>query len=548
MAMDFRTAGDRVRSMIAAKKPHQLSDSALMPDKLRDNVIAEAEATSPRFQTAVNDMPKIEYAVENEDGTPGDPQEFVWETFGESVRDIARAGFGYDEPQLAPRDAIKPSHQFNREVESAILNHEKFQESRPFTRNNEMESLFGAMALAEDLRQNASRLASEHIARSEQMRQEEGDVQDAEDLLNNLRQQAQAQKDEFGIIDPNLVDQAKAAVKKRQQALGNLGQLQQQHAQSGSVKAAANLAASAVQAQVDAVDAMQQLGSLPGSQAGPGGVLRPDQQLALAEKWRRNPTLRKVLEMAGRMIRDMRFKREARTKNVPLEPVDVTTGRDLEKLMPHELAQAYDPRTRVRFIDNYAKHSLLQYEYEGKEPAGRGPLIWAMDCSGSMTADLGGASRREWAGSLSLAAASVAAREKRSFVGMHFGSGSELRTWTWPAKTNVDPDEVMEFVTHFFGGGTDTTVALREALRIVQDVPEFKTADFILVGDGQDMFGDEDRQIRDALRKLGVRCHCISIACPNNAYMTQLADHGHVIDVSDIANNAAVDRLANNIT
>ena len=45
-----------------------------------------------------------------------------------------------------------------------------------------------------------------------------------------------------------------------------------------------------------------------------------------------------------------------------------------------------------------------------------------MDCSGSMEADLGGATRREWAGSLSMAAFTVAKREKRDFVGIHFGS------------------------------------------------------------------------------------------------------------------------------
>jgi uncharacterized protein with von Willebrand factor type A (vWA) domain len=524
MGMDFRTAGDRVRSMIAAKKPHQLSESALAPDHLRDTV--------------------IEYEVTDADGNKS-IDKFTWETFPEAVRDVARGAFGYDEPELRPREDIKPSHQFNREVEAAILNHDKFQESRPYTRNNELESLFGAMALAEDMRQNAAQLAAEHIARSEQMREQEGEVEDAEQLLDNLRQQAQQQKADTGQIDPNLVQQAKNAVKQRQQALGNLGQLQQQHAQSNSVQAASQLAASAVQAQVNAVDAAQMLGSLPGTGPGSPHNLKPDQMLSLAEKWARNPSLRKILKEAGRMIRDMRFKRNARTKNVPIEPVDVTTGRDLARLMPHELAQAYRDDTRAAFIDRYSKRSLLEYEYAGKSPAGHGPLIWVMDCSGSMDANLGGASRREWAGSLSLAAFTVASREKRTFAGVHFGSHGELRTWVWPAKQPVDPNDVMEYVTHTFGGGTSTLIGMTEALRLMQDQPEFKTADVVLVGDGQDYFQEGDRQVRDALHKLGVRIHAISIACPNNAYMQQMADH--VIDVTDIANDA-VSILAEQIT
>jgi uncharacterized protein with von Willebrand factor type A (vWA) domain len=103
----------------------------------------------------------------------------------------------------------------------------------------------------------------------------------------------------------------------------------------------------------------------------------------------------------------------------------------------------------------------------------------------------------------------------------------------------------MEYVTHTFGGGTSTLIGMTEALRLMQDQPEFKTADVVLVGDGQDYFQEGDRQVRDALHKLGVRIHAISIACPNNAYMQQMADH--VIDVTDIANDA-VSILAEQIT
>lgn len=546
MGMDFKTAGSRVRDLIAAKKPHQLSTSALTPDQLRDNVIAEAEQSSARFAAATDNKPVVEYAVKDEDGNPGPPQKFTWETFDEAIRDVARAAFGYEEPALRDRNDVRPSHQFNREVVANVLNGEKFNESRPYTRNNELESMFGAMALAEDMRENAAQLAAEHVARSEQMREQEGDVEDAETLLENLRQQAKNEKDETGKIDPNTVAQAKQAVQKRQQALGQLGQLVQQHAQSNAPQAAAKIAASAAKALTDAVDAAGALGSLPGSGPGQSRNLTPDKQLALAEKWSRNKSLREVLRMAGRMIRDMRFKREARTKNVPIEPVDVTTGRDLPKLLPHEQARAYRENLRMSFLNDYARRSLLEYEYQGKTPAGHGPLIVPMDCSGSMDLDLGGASRREWAGSLALALLTLAKREKRAFAGIHFGSQGELKTWFWDAKQEVDAEEVVEYVTHTFGGGTDYATALAECLRIVQDVPEFSQADIVMIGDGQDGFGKDSLALREELRKTGVRSHCISIACPNNAYMQQLADYP-VIDVSDIANDT-VDHLAENIT
>lgn len=542
MGMDFKAAGARVRDLIAAKKPQQLSTSALTPDKLRDNVIAEAEADSKRFRTAIGNKPVIEYEVEDENGKS--TKSFEWETFSEAVRDIARGAFGWDEPALRDQAEVRPSHQFNRQVISSVLNGEKFNESRPYTRNNELESMFGAMALAEDLRENAGKLASEHIARSEQMQEQEQAIDDADQLLDNLRQQAQEQP---GEIDPNLIQQAHQATQAQQQAQAKLGQLVQQHQQSNSVQAAQALAQSAAKALTDAVDAAGALGSLPGSGPGDSRKLSPDRQLALAEKWARNKTLREVLKMAGRMIRDMRFKRETRVKNVPLEPVDVTTGRNLPRLLPHEMARAYRANLRLTFLNDYARRSLLEFEYEGKQPAGHGPLLVALDCSGSMDADLGGATRREWAGSLGLALCTLARREKRAFGGIHFGSYSELRTWMWPARGEIDPNEIVDYVTHTFGGGTDTTIALNETMRIITDVPEFKTADLVLIGDGQDSFGSDDLRVRDALRKLGVRAHCISIACANNAYMTQLSEYP-VIDVSDIASEQSIDHLAQNIS
>lgn len=548
MGMDFRSAGDRVRSLIAAKKPYQLSASALTPDALRDNVIEEAEEMNARFRNSVEQAPEVEYRPKDADGNPGEPKKFTWDTWGEAVRDVARAGYGWDEPELRDRETIKPSHLFNRDVTSAILNHEKFQESRPYTRNNELESMFGAMALAEDMRANAAEIAAQHIARSEEMREAEQDQQDADQLLENIRSQAKAQKDEFGIIDPNLVDQAKAAVAKRQQAKQSLGNLVQQHKRSNHVQAAQKLAESAVQAQAQAVSDMETLSSLPGFEPGSSRNLKPDRQLALAEKWMRNPAMRELIRMAGRLIRDLRFKRETRTKNVPIEPVDVTTGRDLGRLMPHEYAQAFRPDTRIAWLDRYAKRALLEYEYEGKEPAGKGPLIVMMDCSGSMDMDFGGASRREWAGSLGLALCTLARRESRPFAGIHFGSHSELRTWLWPKKGDIDPEEVMEYVTHTFGGGTDTTIGFAEAMRICENEPEFKTADIILIGDGQDSFAEDDNRIIKRLRDdLHVRVHAISIACTGNRYMQQAAEY--VMDVSDIADSDSVtSRLGENIT
>jgi uncharacterized protein with von Willebrand factor type A (vWA) domain len=81
----------------------------------------------------------------------------------------------------------------------------------------------------------------------------------------------------------------------------------------------------------------------------------------------------------------------------------------------------------------------------------------------------------------------------------------------------------------------------------VREVPAFKTADVILIGDGQDQYAEEDQALVKELRDMGVRIHGISIGCPNNAYMAAACDH--VIDIATLADEESVfDALAENIT
>lgn len=540
MPMDFRGAGAQVRSLIAQKKPQQASTSTLTDDPLRDNIVEDASHESPRFQATMNRKPTIEFEVENEDGTK-EQRSYDWTTFPDMIRDVARANFSFDEPEARSRDAMRPSHRLNREIMAEYLLNEPFSESRPYTRNNELESLYGAMAAANDLEESARTRLAEHIARSEEMGEQEQAIGDADELMDKLREQAKAQLDEAGKVDPNLVDQMRGTAKQRQQARQKLGQLVQQQNASSLVADAQAAAQSAAQAGADAAESIV---SLPGTEPGTPHNLTPDKQIALAEKWSENETMKEIARMLGRMYRDMRFDRETRAKNVPIEPVGVTTGRDMERLLPHEAARGFsdNPMIKATFLSDWSAHALLQYDMQGKLPAGKGPIIEVHDGSGSM-----GGEPFIWATSVALCLLKLALAEKRPFAGIEFGSSGQLKSWYFPKGRPADPDAVFDFASHFFGGGTSTVTGMTEALRIVSDEPDFSTADVILVGDGQDYFREADQAVRDALRGKDVRIHCISIQCPNNAYMEQMGEY--VIDVIDLAgSNNATSRLAQNIT
>lgn len=535
--MDFQAAAGRVRSLIAAKKPGSLSESGLTPDALRDNIIRDTEARSPRFQSHTKRQPEITFERTDEEGNVSE-ETTKWDSYGDCVRDVARGAFGWDEPQVRPTSEVKPSRLFNRQVIQHTFANAKFQEARPYTRGNELESIYGAAAIADVLEQHAQEVA-QHVANSEEMREAEQAQQSAEDMFESLRQRARQEIAEQGEVQPGTKRDIKQTLKKIDAAGQQLGQAIQNHYSSNYVQQAAQIGQEAAEAFSDAVETIT---SLPGQEPGTPSNLPPDKQIELAERWGKNKDLREILRMTGRLVRDMRFKRSARTRGVPIYPVGVTTGRELSRLLPHEMARGYMPAAKLTFMKDYAARSLLEYDMEGKVPAGKGPIISVRDGSGSMQGE-----KFIWSTSLDLAMLTMALREKRSYVSIEFGTGHELKSWYFPKGEDADHDKILECVTHFFGGGTDTTLGLAEAHRILTNEPEFKTADIILIADGQDTFAKDDADLVAEFDKLGARVHGISVLCKGNRYMAQACEY--VVDVVDLAgSNEATDALSENIT
>lgn len=528
MAMDFKRAAARVRGLLAPSRPQDLSKSALTEDLLRDNIVAEAGERSEHYKRAVQKRPTLS----REDG-----EEFEWETFPEAVRDYARASFGWDEPELRPADQVRPSYRLNHAVEQGAFSSGHFQEQRPHSRNNMAESVVGAAAFADKLEQIGQERLGEHIDRSQQLSNVEQEQQDAEEMMEWLREAAKRDVAKFGTVQDDVRRGIKQALRRLEQAQATLGQLTHEQAASNVVLhglAAGQDAAGAAQEAVDG------FGMIPGIGGGEAHNLDLDEQIELAKLWSANPLLLQVVRMLGRMLRSMVMKRNARISNVPQIPVGVKTGDDLERMLPLELARAMAPNTLVRslWMIDYAARSLLVRKMEGEQPAGKGPVITVHDGSGSMAGP-----RFVWATALCLAVLTIANRERRQFAGVEFGSAGQIKRWLFPAGETPDARMVLDYATHFFAGGTSTLSGMHEALKVMREHPEFEKADVLLIGDGADYFRDADRQVRDELRALGCRIHGISILTPNNAYMQEMCEY--VVDVADLSGrNDATDKVA----
>ncbi|HEX6973352.1 MAG TPA: VWA domain-containing protein [Vicinamibacterales bacterium] len=545
MPMDFKAARSRVRGLVASKRPQDLQRSALTADPLRDDIIHEAIPHVERFKTALRKTPTVKYEVTHEDADGNvtkEQREFDWTAYPELLRDVAKANFGFDEPELVSADKMKASHRLNREVMAQRLISDSFMSSRPYTRGNETESLFGAIAEANSYMESAQTILAEHIARSNQMEEQENEIESAEDMLERLRNLAKREIEQGDGVTPDTRRKIKGQVKRRERARDVLGGLIQDMNTSTIVQDAIAAANNAAKAGEDAIDAMH---SLPGLGGGQSQNMTPDQQIALAEKWAMNSRLREIARMLGRMYRDMRFRRETRVKNVPIEPVGVTVGDSFERMLPMEGARAVsnDRLAKFTFIRDWTQGNLLEYEMSGKMPAGKGPCIAVVDGSGSMNGE-----KIVWANSLCLSVMTLMHREGRDFAAIQFGSGkSQIKVWRFPKGQAPDPDEVLDMASHLFGGGTTTVEGMAAALDIVEHAPEFKTADVLLIADGQDRFSERDTTIRNRLRERDVRIHGISIMAPNNHYMEQMCEY--VEDVIDLAGaNDATTKVAQNLT
>lgn len=515
------TFSGKLSGLFGRKHRVELSASALEADPLRDALIREAEPEVPRFGQMLDNSPVIGNEIIS--GS--------WQGFDELARDVARAAVQYDEPRVRGRDKMLPSHALGREILFQMMGSEEMREVRRHSVGDAHDALFSTLTLQDSIVKHANELA-EHVDRANEAKHAEDDLNTIDEELAKLRERAKRFRDQTQPIPAEIVHAVKALIKERGRHEDELAAIDQANSGSGMIAVAEKVAKDAAKA---AGDVAQVLGQLAGLAPGADGEKDPSQRLEMAQQWANNARLRRILDEAGRLARAMKFARQERTKNVPITPVGITAGRDIARLLPHELAAAHAPELRGLWAKRYGQRSLLEYKMDGKEPANRGPIITVKDGSGSMAAG----NRIEHATAVELAALSVAAREKRTFAAVEFGGAGQARSSTFPAG-KVEGAEVLAWASHFFrSSGTDISAGMALALEIIESEPAFKQADIILMTDGQCGFGERDLAIRERLIELGVKVHGISIAAPNNRYLRQMCDwQVELSDMDDVADTS----------
>jgi len=239
---------------------------------------------------------------------------------------------------------------------------------------------------------------------------------------------------------------------------------------------------------------------------GTGGATR--EQISglheLAEYLRRSPSVKLILESLGwaksLVTRERRKSTRGRETFTHFKVQDL----NLETLSPDELVSmiAFDPSSPiyVDFLCRALDGDLLHAQFEGDDHAGRGPIVFLRDESGSMHG-----ARRATACALQMALMIDARKEGRRFVSIPFSDVGQFQVYDPGQKP--DPQGLMEHLDTTYGGGTEPYTPLSAAIRLIREDPSLREGDILAITDGE--FGQPPaeflRELEEARKQPGLK-------------------------------------------
>lgn len=209
------------------------------------------------------------------------------------------------------------------------------------------------------------------------------------------------------------------------------------------------------------------------------------EKVQLAQKIMGSHKLKELAKIAGRFRRLALSTQKTKVTRGCDEIFELERGDSLERVLPQELANLCHPVRKFDFYRRFTEKDLMQYQVRGKIKEAKGPIIIAMDESGSMSGE-----REIWAKAVGLALMEIAVSQKRTFGWVHFGSSEEIKTHVFKHQDGrPDIEQMIEMAEFFFGGGTDFESPLTECRKIIDgDLPK---ADVVFVTDGECGVNDE---------------------------------------------------------
>ena len=226
----------------------------------------------------------------------------------------------------------------------------------------------------------------------------------------------------------------------------------------------------------------------------------------------------------------------------PGELRGLTFGDRLERMLPSEAQQLRHPVLRKLWRARRAEARLLHYDSAAElidwrpdphapprersappvpEPLQRGPLILALDTSGSMRG-----APEAIAKAIVLEALRTAQRERRGCKLIAFGAAGELIERDL-ALTGAGLAALLDVIGQGFDGGTDVQAPIERAIDCVRE-QRWASADLLIASDGE--FGCTPATLAaldEARALLGLRVHGVLIGDRETLGLLNVADQIH---------------------
>lgn len=257
-----------------------------------------------------------------------------------------------------------------------------------------------------------------------------------------------------------------------------------------------------------------------GLEDGVWAVMDPTERLALAETMRTGE-MKDLANIIGRMKRFALGVKATRIVDVNHEAYNVETGNDLRRVLRHQFAYLapgpYHDITKLEFYRRYADKELLQFKMRGSEDVGKGPIVMAIDKSGSMNGQ-----PFHWALAVAEALRRFAADEDRDMYVIFFGNNSDRVRFEFP-KGKAPWEKILTFLGTVANGGTQFDGVLTEALQRATDQFDGEgkeKADIVFVTDGMANLADDwINSFNKERKRVGVRVYSV--------YIGGSYDYGH---------------------
>lgn len=421
----------------------------------------------------------------------------AWPTFAREV--FARLHSG---DRLADVDEVAPEHAFAGRLHKALEQLPEWQRLARRCRGRSYESESAALRLARTLGKELP---------------EQPDVRGARQRAGLLRDDFEAVRaDDPSLLEPPpLVEAERELAERAAEAEGSARDLS-----PSAIRQAARRAIARADKDLDDMAKAGRALGWSAEEGGEGAQVAAARKEAIAEQLAASPRLREILELVGRMRNIMRECQATKVRRGVNEVTDIEAGRDLARLLPSELLQLKNPLTRLVLARKLTEGAALQYRLEAEEPVAKGPVVVAIDDSGSMTG-----APEIWSKAIALALLDLARREGRPFAFCLFSTRLVVDFIERQDK-RTPPESVLQILATHAGGGTDFDPPLNWACDVVGRYAHLKDADLVFITDGECRASAATCK---RLAALPIQCHGVAVG----AALSRQAGPGSMAEFCD---------------